>query len=249
MISAYTTPIQILWQDDTAIAVDKPAGLLVHNSKWAGPKEISLRQLAARQLGRQVYPIHRLDRPTSGILLYALDGDSARLWHDQLAHPDAVKTYVVLARGRLAGPMTVDHPLKKGKTRRPALTHFRPLCYCPEERVTLALARPRTGRQHQIRRHLARTAHQIIGDTTYGKGRINNHFREAYGLHRLFLHAIRLDITHPATGQRLHLHAPLPPELLALLAHLCPDVFITAESLAPTQQTPPFHLIFPERTP
>ncbi len=249
MITIDTTPVQILWQDDTAIAVAKPAGLLVHNSKWAGPKETSLRQLAARQIGRQVYPIHRLDRPTSGVLLYALDGDSARLWHEQLARPDTVKRYIALARGWLAGPMTVDHPLKNGKTRRSALTNFQPLHYCPEERVTLVLARPRTGRQHQIRRHLARCAHQIIGDTTYGKGRINRYFRETYALHRLFLHAMMLEISHPVTGERLHLWAGLPPDLLRLVEQLFPNAFITAESFASTPRTSCFHLALPGRTP
>ncbi len=217
------SPIEILWRDDSIVVVNKPAGLLVHNSKWAGPKETSLRQLVARQIDRQTYPVHRLDRPTSGVLLYALTRESARLWHDQLSQPDTRKTYIALARGWLAGPMTVDHPLKDGNARRPALTHFQPLAYCPAERVTLVQAMPRTGRQHQIRRHLARAAHPIIGDTTYGKGRINRHFREVYDLHRLFLHAAALTITHPVTGQRLHLHAALPPELQHPLHRLFPD--------------------------
>ena len=224
--SEHATPIEILWQDETVIAVNKPAGLLVHNSRWAGPKETSLRQLIARQIDQQVYPIHRLDRPTSGVLLYALTRDAARLWHDQLACSDTRKTYLALARGWLAGPMTADHPLKDGSARRSALTHFQPVAYCPEERVTLVRAMPRTGRQHQIRRHLARCAHQIIGDTTYGKGRINRHFREAYGLHRLFLHAAMLEIAHPVTGQRLHLRADLPPELLQPLHQLFPGKVI-----------------------
>jgi len=94
------TPIEIIWQDETAVAVNKPAGLLVHNSKWAGPKETSLRQMVARQIDRQVYPVHRLDRPTSGVLIYALSRDAARLWHDQLARPDTRKTYIALARGK-----------------------------------------------------------------------------------------------------------------------------------------------------
>ncbi len=216
--------IEIIWRDDSVIAVNKPAGLLVHNSRWAGPKETSLRQLVARQIGQQVYPIHRLDRPTSGVLLYARTREAARLWHDQLARSDTNKTYIALARGRLAGPMTVDHPLKIDEVRRPALTHFLPLNYCPAEHVTLVQAMPRTGRQHQIRRHLARTAHQIIGDTTYGKGRINRYFRQTYALHRLFLHAAGLDITHPVTGQRLSLRAPLPADLLRSLRQLFPEM-------------------------
>jgi len=221
--SAMQTVIEILWRDDTVVAINKPSGLLVHNSKWAGPKETSLRQLVARQIGQQVYPIHRLDRPTSGVLLYALERGAARSWHEQLARPDTHKTYIALARGWLAGPMTADHPLKDGNTRRSALTHFLPLAHCPKEDVTLVQAMPCTGRQHQIRRHLARTAHQIIGDTTYGKGRINRHFRETYDLHRLFLHAFTLEISHPFTDERLHLQADFPPELLHSLSQLFPE--------------------------
>ena len=219
-----TDAIPVLWQDDTAVAVNKPAGLLVHNSKWAGPKETSLRQLAARQLGRQTYPIHRLDRPTSGVLLYALSSEAARRWHDQLRQPDTRKTYLALARGRIDAPMTIALPLKEGDTPRPAVTHIRPLGYNAEEDVTLVTARIETGRRHQIRRHLSRVAHQIIGDTTYGKGRINRHFRERYRLHRLFLHAWALDITHPYTGERLHLEAGIPAELLQVLSQLFPEI-------------------------
>ncbi len=214
----------LLWLDETAVAVNKPAGLLVHNSKWAGPKETSLRQLVARQLGRQTYPIHRLDRPTSGVLLYALSSEAARLWHDQLRQSDTRKVYLALARGRIDAPMTIDLPLKEGDAPRPAITHIQPLHYNPDENVTLVAARIETGRRHQIRRHLSRVAHQIIGDTTYGKGRINRHFRERYRLHRLFLHAWTLDITHPYSGERLHLEAGLPTELLQVISQLFPNM-------------------------
>ena len=214
----------LLWLDETAVAVNKPAGLLVHNSTWAGPKETSLRQLVARQLGRQTYPIHRLDRPTSGVLLYALSSEAARRWHDQLRQPDTRKVYLALARGRIDVPMTIDLPLKEGDVPRPAITHIQPLHYNPNENVTLVAARIETGRRHQIRRHLSRIAHQIIGDTTYGKGRINHHFRERYHLHRLFLHAWTLDITHPYSGERLHLEAGLPAELLQVISQLFPNM-------------------------
>ncbi len=212
--------IPILWQDETAVAVHKPAGLLVHNSRWAGPKETSLRQLVARQLGQQTYPIHRLDRPTSGVLLYALSHDAARHWHAQLRQPDTMKIYLALARGCIDHPLTIDLPLKEGERFRPAVTHIQPLAYHAGEHVTWLAARIETGRRHQIRRHLSRVAHQLIGDTTYGKGRINRHFREVYGLHRLFLHAWRLEITHPYTGERLRLRASLPPDLRMPLKRL-----------------------------
>ena len=223
--------IPILWQNATAVAVNKPAGLLVHNSKWAGPKETSLRQIVARQIGLQTFPIHRLDRPTSGVLLYALSSEAARLWHDQLRQPDTRKTYLALARGRIEAPMTIDLPLKERDTPRPAVTHIQPLDYHPDENVTLVTARIETGRRHQIRRHLSRVAHQIIGDTTYGKGRINRYFRERYNLHRLFLHAWTLDITHPFTGERLHLRADLPLDLLQVIYQLFPRTTLEPPSL------------------
>ena len=138
--------IPILWMDDTAVAVNKPAGLLVHNSKWAGPKETSLRQIVAQQLGRRTFPIHRLDRPTSGVLLYALSSEAARAWHAQLRYPDTHKTYLALARGQIEAPRTIERPLKDGKTPRPAITHIQPLCYNADEHVTLVIARIETGR-------------------------------------------------------------------------------------------------------
>jgi len=220
----HSMPIPILWWDASAVAVNKPAGVLVHNSKWAGPKETSLRQLVARQMARQTYPIHRLDRPTSGVLLYAFSSEAARAWHDQLRQPDTRKVYLALARGRIDARLTIDRPLKEGRESRPAVTHIAPIAYHADENVTLVAARIETGRRHQIRRHLSRIAHQIIGDTTYGKGRINRHFRARYGLHRLFLHAWTLDITHPLTGEHLHLHAELPPELLQIIYQLFPHL-------------------------
>ncbi|HEY80003.1 MAG TPA: hypothetical protein EYP25_06875 [Anaerolineae bacterium] len=216
-------PLSMLWRDDTAVAVNKPAGLLVHNSKWAGPKETSLRQLTARQTGRRTYPIHRLDRPTSGVTLYAFSSEAARAWHHQLRQPDTRKIYLALARGRIDAPLTIQRPLKEGNAPRPAITHIQPLAYNADEHVTLVTVRIETGRRHQIRRHLSRIAHQIIGDTTYGKGRINRHFRARYGLHRLFLHAWSLHITHPFTGERLAIHADPPPDLLQVIHQLFPD--------------------------
>ena len=226
--------IPILWQDATAVAVNKPAGWLVHNSKWAGPKELSLRQLVAKQLGQQTYPIHRLDRPTSGVLLFALSREDARHWHQQLGQTDTQKTYLALARGHIQQPVTIDLALKDGGVPRPAVTHVQPLAYSAQEHVTLITARIETGRQHQIRRHLSRIAHQLIGDTTYGQGRINRYFRETYGFHRLFLHAWSLEITHPRSGKRLFIRAPLPSELEQLLTSLFPPSILQTIGVIPS---------------
>ncbi len=212
----------ILWQDETALAVNKPSGLLVHNSRYAGPKEYSLRQMLGEQLGHSVYPLHRLDRPTSGVLLFVKQRHLAKSWQDQLALSSTRKTYLALVRGRFTAPVIIDHPLKEGDVRREARSQAAPLLSSLVERCSLVQVQIETGRKHQVRRHLAHISHPIIGDTTYGKGDINRHYRVQYDLWRLALHAWRLDIIHPGTDECLHLCAPLPNDLLSPLSLLFP---------------------------
>lgn len=214
--------IDILWQDDTVLAVNKPSGLLVHNSRYAGPKEYSLRQMVGEQLGHPVYPIHRLDRPTSGVLLFVKQRQWAQPWHDQLTSASSRKTYLALVRGHLTAPAMIDHPLKEGNVRREARSHVSLLLSSSVERCSLVQVQIETGRKHQVRRHLNHISHPIIGDTTYGKGAINRHYRAQYDLWRLALHAWRLDIIHPETDECLRLCAPLPDDLLSPLFALFP---------------------------
>lgn len=215
--------IDILWHDDTAVAVNKPSGLLVHNSHFAGPKERSLRQITGEQLDRRLYPVHRLDRPTSGVLLFAVEREFARAWHEQLAHESSEKYYLALVRGHLEAAVLIDHPISDGDKRREARSQVTPLLQSPIERCSLVQVRLDTGRKHQARRHLNHISHPVIGDTTHGKGDINRHYRAEYDLHRLALHAWRLHIDHPLTGERLHLHAPLPADLTAIFSRLFPE--------------------------
>ena len=220
---AMSPSIEILWQDDTALAVNKASGLLVHNSRYAGPREYSLRQMLGAQLGQPVYPLHRLDRPTSGVILFVKERRWARPWQDRLASALTEKIYLALVRGRLTAPVTIDHPLKEGDVRREARSHVAPLLSSTFERCSLLQVRIETGRRHQVRRHLAHISHPIIGDTAYGKGDINRHYRAQYDLRRLALHAWRLDISHPLTDERLHLCAPLPADLRSPLILLFPN--------------------------
>jgi tRNA pseudouridine65 synthase len=210
--------LEIVYSDADLVAVNKPAGMLVHRG-WANDARPAL-QVLRDQLGRHVYPVHRLDRGTSGVLLFALDGEAAHLVQAQLDAREVDKRYLALCRGHDPALTRVDHPLAKevGGERRPAVTDFRLLGQF--ERYGLFEARPRTGRLHQIRRHLKHASHPIIGDSRYGKGEHNRIFRERFGFHRLALHASELGLRHPRTGEVLRLRAPLPPDFARLLVEL-----------------------------
>ena len=179
--------IRLLHRDDTLVVVDKPAGLLVHRSREAVDR-VTLVPLLRDLLGRLVYPVHRLDRQASGALAFALSPEAARALQAALASPDATKEYVTLVRGRPPLRFASDRPLTAASgARREARKEFETIEIL--DAFALVRARLRTGRRHQIRRHLAHLAHQVLGDTKYGKGGLNRLFRERYGLHRLFLHA------------------------------------------------------------
>jgi RluA family pseudouridine synthase len=211
-------PLEIIYRDEDLVAVNKPAGMLVHRG-LANDARPAL-QVLRDQLGRHVYPVHRLDRGTSGVLLFAFSGAVARLVQAQLVAHEVEKRYLALCRGHDPALVRVDHPLAKeeGGERRPAVTDFKLLGQW--ERYGLYEARPHQGRLHQIRRHLKHASHPVIGDARYGKGEHNRLFRERFGFHRLALHASDLDLRHPRTGAPLHLHARLPPELARLLTAL-----------------------------
>jgi tRNA pseudouridine65 synthase len=227
--------LPVLYRDDRLLAVDKPSGLLVHRG-WGGDRVTAL-DLARRIAGRRVYPVHRLDRGTSGVLVFALDPEAARKLGEAFAgervetaaggEPVAriEKVYLALVRGRAPEELVVDHPIPRaeGGPRVPAVTAVLRLGVAepePGRLYSLVEARPATGRLHQVRRHLKHLAHPVIGDVEYGKGEHNRFFREHFGLHRLALHALALALPHPATGERLRLAAPVPADLAGPLAAL-----------------------------
>jgi tRNA pseudouridine65 synthase len=211
-------PLEILYHDEDLVAVNKPAGVLVHRG-WAQDAVPALQKLRD-QIGRHVYPVHRLDRATSGVLLFALSGEVAREVQLQLTAHDVEKRYLALCRGHDPELLQVDHPIAKepGSPARAAVTDFKLLGHF--ERYGLYEARPQTGRLHQIRRHLKHASHPIIGDVRYGKGEHNRIFRERFDFHRLALHATDLILRQPRTQQRLHLHAPLPADFAQVLQKL-----------------------------
>ena len=209
------TPIPILYEDDHFLFVDKPAGMLVHRG-W-GRDDRPLLQRLRDQIGAWVNPVHRIDRATSGIVLFAKSSADARLVQTEFESGRVEKRYLALCRGTDTSIGRVDHPLMTdtGDEKKPAITDFRMLCV--SGRYGLVEAFPRTGRPHQIRRHLKHLSHPIIGDVRYGKGEHNRLFRDRHGFHRLALHAAGLSLVHPRTGAPLAIRAPLPAEFAQVL--------------------------------
>ena len=216
-------PIDILYQDDDLIVADKPPGLLVHRSRESSDR-VFLLQLLRDQVGRYLYPVHRLDRAASGAIAFALSSETARELQASLTSPTARKEYLALVRGSAADSGEIDRPLTGANgEKKDALTRYEKLGEI--YRSSLLRVRIFTGRRHQIRRHLAHLSHQLIGDTTYGKGKINRFLREEHGLPRMFLHCARLGFEHPGSGKRVEVRAPLAEDLRVFLLNLpgCPS--------------------------
>jgi tRNA pseudouridine65 synthase len=201
----------LLHQDTTLLAVNKPSGLAVHRGA-AWDRVVAL-GIVRDLVGQHVHAVHRLDRATSGALLFALDPETARLMSAKFEAGEVEKRYLALVRGIPPEEGVIDHPIPRVEDgpRVPAVTEFRRLATF--ERHALVEARPLTGRLHQIRRHFKHISHPLIGDVRYGKGEHNRLFRERFGLHRLALHALELAFDHPRTGERLRILAPLPEDL------------------------------------
>jgi tRNA pseudouridine65 synthase len=210
--------IDILYRDDDLVIVNKPSGLLVHRG-WAND-EVVMMTLVRDALGLYVYPIHRLDRGASGALVFGLSTDAARALCAAFEHGQVEKRYVALVRGIPPEQGIIDHPIPRapGGERVPAVTEYRRLRVFG--RYALVEAVPRTGRLHQIRRHLKHISCPLIGDVNYGKGEHNRLFREHYNLHRLALHATSLTVPHPADGRPIQATAPMPADLTVALAKL-----------------------------
>jgi len=222
-------PLQILWRDDDLVAVYKPAGWLVHRTGLDAGETRFVMQALRDQLGRRVYPVHRLDKGTCGGLGMGLHADAARALSQSFEHHRVEKRYLALVRGHAPASTLVDHALRPDDAPpdaavQPARTLLRCLARLelaeasdarfPTTRAALVEALPETGRRHQIRRHLKHIAHPILGDATHGKGPLNRWWAERLGLQRLWLHAWRLILPHPATGQRLVLQSGLRHALL-----------------------------------
>jgi tRNA pseudouridine65 synthase len=209
--------LPLLHQDASCVVVNKPSGVIVHRGLANDAQDV-MRTLRDR-IGAHVYPVHRLDRGTSGALLFALSPSAARVLGKAFEEGRVSKRYWALTRGRPQDG-EIDHAIEKreGGPKLPARTRVR--CLGVAGRYALVEACPLTGRLHQIRRHLKHVSCPIIGDVRYGKGEHNRYFREHYALHRLALHAVELGFAHPDTGTTLSVRAPLEAQLRGALAAL-----------------------------
>ncbi len=198
--------------------VDKPSGILVHKSTESSDRTFLL-QIVRNRVGQHVFPVHRLDRAVSGVIVFALSSEIARELQARLQKESSIKEYVALVRGTAPASGLIDHPLTDERgIKQTACTSFEKIGdfeQCSLLKVLIA-----TGRRHQIRRHLSHIKHQILGDTQYGKGRINHFFRDHFGLSRIFLHARSLTFEHPTTSELMSVTSPIPDELEAVLKRL-----------------------------
>lgn len=221
--------LAIVYRDEHLVAINKPSGLLVHRSPIDRHETRFAIQLLRDQIGQRVYPVHRLDKPTSGVLLFALDCATARTVNNAWQAGEVNKQYVALVRGHLSTACLVDHALryqadKHGDApgaRQPlqsAQTEFTPLAQTelpeavdryPTSRYSLVQCQPITGRKHQLRRHLKHLRHPIIGDPKYGKSVHNRFFIQRFGANRLLLAATELQLSHPISGAPLTISAPI----------------------------------------
>jgi tRNA pseudouridine65 synthase len=217
-------PLTLLWRDEHLVAVHKPAGWLVHRTGLDAGETRFVLQTLRDQLGQLVYPVHRLDKGTCGMLLMALNPEAARRLAQAFEQHAVHKRYLALVRGWAPLAAEVDHALRPDDAppdtpAQPAQTRFERLARLewpaaadarhPTTRASLVAALPQTGRRHQIRRHLKHLAHPIIGDATHGKGPLNRWWAQQLGQQRLWLHAQSLQFTHPFSGAPLHLHSGL----------------------------------------
>ena len=215
--------LPILYRDEYYVAIDKPPGLLVHRSPISRDRVFAL-QLLRDQLGHRVYPLHRLDRATSGVMLFALSPEAAAGVGRQFDGGSVDKEYLAVVRGWLDDAGLIDHPLADedgNGAAQPAQTRFRCLARVelpyavdryPTARYSLVAVNPLSGRRQQIRRHFKHVSHHLVGDTTHGNGRHNRFFREVLQIRRMLLLARSLDFQHPYHGERVRIEAGPDPD-------------------------------------
>lgn len=227
--------LTILQRDERLVVIDKPSGWLVHRSNLDRHETRILVQALRDQIGRHVFPVHRLDKGTSGALLFALDPEAAQDLAGQFERQEVRKTYLAVVRGWPPESGSIDHPLARARDAysdsasaapQPALTDYRRLASAelpvavdkyPTARYALVELEPHTGRRHQLRRHMKHIAHPVIGDATHGKGRHNRFFQARFGCDRLLLACTDLRFRHPDAGRVMHVNAPVGDQFAALI--------------------------------
>lgn len=217
-----TPPLPILYQSSDLVAINKPHGLLVHRSPIASDASEFAVQLLRDQLGQRVYPVHRLDRKTGGVLLFALNESMNSAMQTLFADGGVHKTYLAIVRGYAPDELSIDYPLRRDDgIVQDAVTHLKtirrteipiPSGKHATSRYSLIELNPTTGRMHQLRKHMAHILHPIIGDRPHGCNKQNKLFKERFEMNTMLLHAQRLEFEHPSTTERIVITAPQQAE-------------------------------------
>jgi len=227
--------LEIIYRDELLVAVNKPSGLLVHRTHLA-PKETQFAvQILRDQVGCYVYPTHRLDNGTSGVLLFTMDQDMAKVMGRMVLEHDFNKTYLALVRGWMPEDGIIDYPIPQGRYRelKDAVSHFSrsiiteiPYAVGPFEtaRYSLICVYPKSGRRHQIRRHVKHLRYPIVGDKLYGDRQHNALFRDVFKLRQMFLHAYSLEFIHPVRNQTVKITANIPEHWRQMLSIVFPQL-------------------------
>lgn len=248
MSPAPSPALTILFEDDDYVAVDKPAGLLVHKSNIDKHETQFLLQQLRDQIGCYIYPVHRLDKPTSGVIIFGKNPEAVAALKIQMESNEAIKEYLLVCRGYCPEQGVIDHALKpindfknkrdkackktEEKPAQEAVTHFKRLAVVevdaqidryPKSRFSLVRAHLHTGRKHQIRRHFKHLSHPLIGCPKYGKSVYNHYFAQYFSAPRLLLHAYRLSFRHLATGAHISITAQPSGSFAELLTRFAWD--------------------------
>ena len=223
-------PLSILYQSADLVAINKPHGLLVHRSPIASDASEFAVQILRDQLGQRVYPVHRLDRKTGGVLLFALSESMNSAMQIQFAEGGVQKTYVAIVRGYTPDEQTIDYPLRRDDGLvQEAVTHLKtlqrtevplPFGKHTTSRYSLVELTPTTGRMHQLRKHMAHILHPIIGDRPHGCNKQNKLFKEHFEMNTMLLHAQQIRFTHPVTSEEITITAPFQDEFGRMLETL-----------------------------
>ena len=233
--------LEIIYQDEHYVAINKPAGVLVHRSKIDPRASKIALQMLRDQVGQHVYPVHRLDKPTSGVLLFGLTKTAAQRMTVAFQERRVAKSYLAVVRGYVEEQAEIDYPLKvvfdkktdgiksKNKDPQPAITTYQrlsrielpfPVGRYETTRYSLISLHPGTGRKHQLRRHMKHIFHPILGDRKYGDWRHNAFLEEQFGCRKLLLHARSLEFEHPFLGEPVKLEAALDASFRRIVEEL-----------------------------
>ncbi|WP_418359123.1 pseudouridine synthase [Sphingobacterium detergens] len=222
--------LEILYEDESIVAINKPHGLLVHRSSIARDTSEFALQILRDQLGKTVYPAHRLDRKTGGVLLFSLNKETDQYLQKSFQEHQIDKKYLAVLRGFAPEEGIIDYPLKKENgTIQDAQTSFRllakseldiPFGKFPTSRYSLVEANPLTGRMHQLRRHFAHIFYPIIGDRPHGCNKQNKFWKENYQMDTMLLHASELTFKHPLSGETVHVKAAIQSDFQKVLGIL-----------------------------